>query len=762
MFRLSDFPRFLIGCSLFVASAVASPDQVSEPTGASEAAVITATQEATPERPISLESPYVLTLKGEFSRKESADLRVALASWQAAAEVEATADPTSAGGERNVRPLVVVLEEYFGLAAGVAEALLLRDALQGWPGPLVVFAASDVVGSGTILLLSSDEVYLRDRVVVSLGEMAITEVMQARIRAGLPQVPHRLDLTRAFLQPDRSMEIEGLLDKNSGENLVLTGTEAAKRAEGVPLLATALHPDLESFLRDRFGADAANAATRLDPKARPSDAGASSGAGDAVEGPADVADTTKDSSRKSAETVSDGPRSVYVVPIEGPIADPQLYILRRAIRSAIENQIDTLVLEIDTYGGSAFTTIEMMEALERFQGTTIAYVNSKAISAGAFLSIVCDHIYFSPAGTMGSAELVSGDGGEIAPSMKAKFRSLVNARVRSATADYRYREDVMRAMAELEFELIIDGELLTEAGELMNITAQEAVREFGRPPQPLLADGIVSTVEELLADRFGADGYTVQAFELSWSESFAKWFGDYAGVLASLGLLLLFIEFKTPSFGVIGGVGIALLVAVFFSQYFAGLAGYEPLIFLGLGLLLLIAEIFLVPGIGFLAVGGVVSVLVGLVWMLANVWPSSTGGLPEVTGGDLGDGFTRVVVIMAMTLVGILIAAKLLPQTGWGRRFVMVGSAGDDVVAENLAASRSLIGRTGTVTRPLRPSGEVEVDGERYPASVPQGYLDVGDVIVVVQREAFTLVVQRAPEVATEETSIQQGNPPTP
>ncbi len=80
------------------------------------------------------------------------------------------------------------------------------------------------------------------------------------------------------------------------------------------------------------------------------------------------------------------PKRVVVIPVEGEIASPVLYILRRGLKEAIDEKADAVVLDMKTPGGALNVTFEIMEALGKFPGETVTYVNNEAISAGAFIA----------------------------------------------------------------------------------------------------------------------------------------------------------------------------------------------------------------------------------------------------------------------------------------------------------------------------------------------------------------------------------------
>ncbi|HKJ91150.1 MAG TPA: hypothetical protein VJ960_08470, partial [Oceanipulchritudo sp.] len=415
------------------------------------------------------------------------------------------------------------------------------------------------------------------------------------------------------------------------------------------------------------------------------------------------------------------------------------------------------ILDMDTPGGRLDVTLEMMELLDRFEGETITYVNKDAISAGAYISMATDAIYFAPNGVMGAAAVVSGGGQEIDESMKAKINSYLLARMRSYTEAYPYRAEVIRAMADLDYELEIDGEVLKPAGELLSVTAREAVTTYGDPPRPLLADGIADTVENLLAERYGEGMTELETFEITWSEEAAKYLDAIAPVLLGLGFLLLFVEFKTPGFGIFGIAGLVLVSIVFASNYLAGLAGFEAILFFLLGLVFIVVDIFLLPGTFVFLVLGLCFILGSLLWSLSDIWPVPEGDSPggfsfTVDMDSVWMALYELLGAFAIALFGLWMIWKFLPNMPVYGRLVhsTAGPMPDPVVTggSDSPGTTALpdVGSTGVVVGPLHPLGEVEIEGRRYQATVPIGSLDRGTPVVVVGYRHFSLLVDKQEE----------------
>lgn len=438
---------------------------------------------------------------------------------------------------------------------------------------------------------------------------------------------------------------------------------------------------------------------------------------------------------------------VYVIPIKDEINQPILYILRRGLKEAIEQKADAVVLDMDTPGGALGVTFDIMEALEKFPGTTLTYVNKEAMSAGAFISATTGEIWFAPHAVIGAAAPVSTGGKDIDVTMKLKIVSYLKARVRAISEGKGYRGEVVSAMIDADYELKIGDKIIKPKGELLSLTDTEAMKTYGEPALPLLGAGITKDIDALLTEKYGTGNYKVKQFEVTWSENFAQYLNKITPILLGLGLLALFIEFKTPGFGIFGVSGITLLVIVFLSNYVAGLSGHEPLLLFAVGLILVVLELFLFPGVAIVAVIGLVMMLGSLVWAMADLWP----GVPLTTAWS-GDAFVTPLQNLGLGLVltiGLAVALiRYLPKGWmWDRMIVgtTIGGAAQIAGVSPDAAHEvaTIVGQRGVAVTVLRPSGQVEISGRRYEATVEVGAVDAGDAVVVRGRKDFALVVER-------------------
>ena len=446
-------------------------------------------------------------------------------------------------------------------------------------------------------------------------------------------------------------------------------------------------------------------------------------------------------SQESVKDSADDVVDVYVIPITEAIGKPNLFILRRGLKEAIENEVDMVLLEMDTPGGRVDYTLEMMEMLAKFDGITATYVNVDAISAGSFIAAATQEIYFAPTGKIGASAVIQGTGQDVPETARLKVESYLRANIRSITEDYPFRSDVVRAMLDSEFELKIGEEVIKPAGELLTLTASEAMKEYGDPAMPLLGKGIYDSIEELLDARFGAGNYEIKDFEVTYSERIAKWMETFAPALLGLGMLLLFLEFKTPGFGIFGIGGISLIGVFFISQHIAGLAGNEDILFFALGVILVLVELFFFPGTLVFALSGLALIFGSLLWAMVDVWPGEPIQFsPEV----LAEPVVNLVFGLSIAVVGVLLFGRFFKGSVFERLLVLDKAAGGDSQAIRRERESSLPkpGSVGTAVTDLFPSGRVEIGGQRYEARSALGSIEHGSRIRVKRSSDFGLVVE--------------------
>ena len=207
--------------------------------------------------------------------------------------------------------------------------------------------------------------------------------------------------------------------------------------------------------------------------------------------------------------------AVYILPIQEPIMPPLIHIMKRGIKEATEAGAELLVLDMNTDGGRVDVTEEVIEIISDFPGRKVTFVNKRAFSAGAFISVSTEQIFMAPESVIGAAAPImmspGGGGAQDMPStVEAKMTSAVAALVRARAQEYGHNLDVIEAMIDKTKELKIDDEVLSEKGEILTLTNREAEKEYGDPPKPLLSSGTFETLDDVLAHLGHADAPRVE------------------------------------------------------------------------------------------------------------------------------------------------------------------------------------------------------------------------------------------------------------
>ena len=194
---------------------------------------------------------------------------------------------------------------------------------------------------------------------------------------------------------------------------------------------------------------------------------------------------------------------VVVIPVgEDSLTSKQSFgFMNRILKRAQEEQARAVVFDLNTPGGLAWETSEMMmKSIQPLTIPTYAYVNPRAMSAGALISAACDKIYMAPVSSIGAAGIITSSGEEMDPVMRKKAESAFWAFTRSVVTEKGYRPEVVKAMMIPSDQEQQFGPVKLEKGALLTLTGKEAAArlEDGRP---LLAQGTASSVTDLLAQE---------------------------------------------------------------------------------------------------------------------------------------------------------------------------------------------------------------------------------------------------------------------
>ncbi len=439
---------------------------------------------------------------------------------------------------------------------------------------------------------------------------------------------------------------------------------------------------------------------------------------------------------------------VYIVPLTGVIDQPQFYIIRRAFREATANNASAVIIDMNTPGGRLRETEEIISWIRSFNGPVYSFVRKHAQSAGAIICLGSNKIYMAPGSRIGSAApvLMAPTGGvqEVPETMKEKIMSDTRALVRGLAQENGYPEDLAVAMVDPDHEYKNLGKTISIKGQLLNLTATEAEGLKDKKGNNTFVSAIVGNPQEILAHN-NLIGVQVEEFKITAAEKVAKWITMLAPIFLLIGAAGIYIEIKTPGFGVPGLLGITFLLIFFFGHYIAGLAGMEEMLLIILGIVLLAVEIFFIPGFGVTGTIGIILIILGTVMAMLPIIPAEGfEGIRNIKAEYLREALWKFSLFLLLFLTTAWLMAKYLPKTAVFSRLVL-----SDTTAKGKAfaaieeGTAGLLNSRGQAISYLRPAGIALINGARMDVVSNGTMIDAGSEIEVIKVEGRRIVVQK-------------------
>lgn len=418
---------------------------------------------------------------------------------------------------------------------------------------------------------------------------------------------------------------------------------------------------------------------------------------------------------------------VMVMEIKAEIDPRMARYVKLALEHAEKTNADYVIVDMDTYGGVLTDAKEIVDFIMDFKKPIWVYINSDAASAGALISIACDSIYMSPGATIGAATVVEGSGGQAAPDKyQAYMRGIMRSTAEKTGRDPRIAEGMV------DERIVIDS--IKQEGRVITFTTSEALK-FG------FCEAQVESIEEILK-RNKVENYELEEYELSISEKIIAIFLNpfISGILILVIIGGIYFELQTPGVGFPLFAAIISLLLYLVPYYLNGLAAYWEIIALFVGLVLLGAEIFIIPGFGVAGVLGIGLTLTSLILIMLN---NDFFNFEFVPLGDI--------IVASFATIGGLTGGALLLFFGGAKltqtkAFKRIALTDIQEVSQGYTTNfnaKEMLGKKGIAYTVLRPSGRVKIDEEIYDAFTRGDYIERGDAIEVVDTEGNTLKVRR-------------------
>lgn len=402
-----------------------------------------------------------------------------------------------------------------------------------------------------------------------------------------------------------------------------------------------------------------------------------------------------------------------------------------AFRQASALKADFVLIHMNTWGGAVDAADNIRQHILDYDRPVMVYIDRNAASAGALISLACDSIYMSKGASFGAATVVDQNGTPAPEKYQSYMRSILRSTAEATGRDPKIAE------AMNDPRIYIAG--VNDSGKVLTFTSSEALRNR-------FCNAEVGSIHDLMLHA-GLSNYKLVEYKAGTIERIIDFLLNpiVSGVLILLIVGGIYFELQHPGVGLPLFVALGAAILYFAPLYLEGLArNWEILMFIA-GVVLLVIEIYAIPGFGFVGIAGIVLMLTGLTLAMVDGLPSG-GAIDTPNWNHLGKPLLITVSAMLIGSIGSFwLSDRLLGTTLFGKLALKdetktsEGWISNDIVKQ----AQILSGKQGTAFTILRPSGKVEIDGELYDATAETGYIEQGDNIMVIDAGISQLVVRK-------------------
>jgi membrane-bound serine protease (ClpP class) len=430
-----------------------------------------------------------------------------------------------------------------------------------------------------------------------------------------------------------------------------------------------------------------------------------------------------------------------------------------------------VVLDLNTPGGEVFAALKIVDMLQKLEVNdhipVVAFIDNWALSAGAMLAYSSKYIATVKGGSMGAAEPVTVGGEGKVESASEKVNSALRAEIANLARSHGRNPLLAEAMVDKDILLVKRGgeivrveeesqilptdQLITRKGKLLTLDGEQLIEyhvaDLMVPQAPVSA----VTAEELANGEWPAQKNLLfhdpsfakipNATLVSYSDWRVGFFAFLTHPLVSsllfMGLAIgVYLEMSHPGLGLPGLVALICLALILLSSFAVQAASWLELIILAVGVLLLLVEIFILPGFGAFGIIGILLTLAGLFALMLPFDFQAWHLYPEVLWKYLSY-FSGAVIA---TLVTIFLLARFFARTPLITRRLVLTDSQEPFIVTSLPPA----GSEGIALSPLRPSGKIEVNHQVYDAITEGSFIDKGAPLTIIRQEGSKLIVRQS------------------
>lgn len=440
---------------------------------------------------------------------------------------------------------------------------------------------------------------------------------------------------------------------------------------------------------------------------------------------------------------SKNPNMFYSTSLKDEINSSSWRHILSSFKEAEALKSTAIIITMNTYGGELLYADSIRTRILNSKIPVYVFVDNNAASAGALISIACDKIFMRQGASIGAATVVNQTGEKMPDKYQSYMRSIMRATAESHGKDslvsngitsYKWKRDPSIAEAMVDERIAIP--MVIDSGKILTFTTADAIK-YG------YCEGSAESLDELIRNHLGVSQYELHSYEPTLMDTLMGFLTGsmLRGVLIMLIIAGIYFELQAPGLGFPSVIAIGAAMLYFAPLYLDGLAAnWEILIFV-VGLLLIVLEIFVIPGFGFAGISGVVLVIVGLILSLIG---NQSFNFESVDPSLL----TQAIVTVLASLIGsALLLLYISSRIGNKGMFRKMALNTEESLEQGYVGvpmqQKELINKIGVAYTDLRPSGKVMVENEVYDAISEDGFVESGTSVCINRYETGQIYVSK-------------------
>ncbi|MGM0547990.1 MAG: NfeD family protein [Bacillota bacterium] len=391
--------------------------------------------------------------------------------------------------------------------------------------------------------------------------------------------------------------------------------------------------------------------------------------------------------------------------LEGEINNAQYKFIEDNLEQAEKDGVDLFIIEINSLGGFVDPALKIRDSIFAAEIEVITFVKGRAWSAAALIALAGDELYISPSASIGAAETRP---------REEKYISALRKEF-AVTAEHRNKNpEIAEAMVDSSLEI----EGIIGVDKLLTLTAKEAITTG-------IADYRLSSLAEIAQVK----SFNLNEITKVEKTNLEKIMGIISNPYASSLILIiafsaLIFEALTPGFALGGTIGIISLLIFFSSHLFIGSIGNGIIILFIIGIILILAEIFIIPGFGIAGISGIISIFISLFF----IFPNTT---------------IAINVLLAVIISTLLLAVLMFKKIGTSRFWKRISLENNSKDFYSSSSKKDYLNKRAKTLSKLRPAGTIKIDNKRIDAISDGSFIEKGTDVEVISVSGSKVVVRK-------------------